>query len=306
MSSNDKFEKTSIIPSDTFSGRIKAASDAPPSIVVLMGPQGYVGRQWSLTQKELIIGRAVESQIYIDDKSVSRSHARLNVINGEVTIMDLDSSNKTIVNGQMLAPMSPFQLKNNDQIKTGNVIFKFLEKGSIEAVTNLELNEKATKDALTGAHSKGALLERGPEVIKRSEFLNEDLSIVVFDIDHFKKINDQYGHPAGDYVLKELSRIVMAKIIRSHDFFARYGGEEFVVILSGSGKSSSLDVAERLRQNIEAFEFVFNGTKIPVTISLGVAIRKANENNWDLLFKRADDALYQAKKTGRNRVFLAP
>lgn len=306
MADEDKLEKTSLIPSDTFSGRIKAAVDIPPALVVLVGPQGYVGRQWSLTEKEIVIGRAVESNIYIDDRSVTRSHAKLTVNNGEVSIVDLKSSNKTIINGMTLEPLSPHLLKNNDQIKIGNVIVKFLEKGNIEAVTNLELNEKATKDALTGAHSKGALLERGPEAMKRSEFLNEELSLIVFDIDHFKKINDNYGHPAGDYILKELSRIVMAKVIRSHDYFARYGGEEFVVILSGSGQSSSMDVAERLRQNIESFEFTFNGQKIPVTISLGVAVRKSNESDWDVLFKRGDDALYQAKKTGRNRVFLAP
>lgn len=298
----EELEKTSIVTSDTFRGRMKAADDAPPALVVLMGPTGYVGKQFALTQSEVIVGRSVESQIFVDDKSVSRSHARLNVVGSDVTLIDLGSSNHTVVNGTVLNPMTPQKLKNNDQIKTGNVIFKFLEKGNIEAVANQELNEKAQKDALTGAYSKGALIEKGPEAIKRSEVLSEELSVLVFDIDFFKKINDNYGHAAGDYVLKELSSVVGTKMVRSNDFFARYGGEEFVIIISGSPLKTALEVAERIRTTIETHVFEFQGTKIPVTISVGVASRQISETHWDVLFKRADAALYKSKQSGRNRV----
>jgi diguanylate cyclase (GGDEF)-like protein len=306
VAGGDENEKTSIVTSDTFKGRMKAADEAPPALVVLMGPTGYVGRQFPLTAAEIIIGRSVESQIFIDDKSVSRSHARLNVAGMDVVLMDLGSSNKTVVNGASLNPMTPYRLKNNDQIKTGNVIFKFLEKGNIEAITNQELNEKAQKDALTGAFSKGALLEKGPEAIKRAEFLNEQLSVLVFDIDFFKKINDNFGHAAGDYVLKNLVSIISTKLVRgSTDFFARYGGEEFVIILQGTPVKTALDVAERIRTTIESADFIFEGKKIPVTISLGVASRAANETQWEVLFQRADEALYRSKQSGRNRVTAA-
>lgn len=303
--SGDEYEKTSIVTSDTFRGRMKAADEAPPALVVLMGPTGYVGKQFPLTSSEVIVGRSVESQIFIDDKSVSRSHARLNVAGSDVVILDLGSSNKTIVNGATLQPMTPIKLKNNDQIKTGNVIFKFLERGNLEAITNKELNEKAEKDGLTGAYSKGALLEKGPEAIKRSEVLNEELSVVVFDIDFFKKINDGHGHAAGDYVLKTLAHIVGTKMVRANDYFARYGGEEFVIILSGTPLKTALEVAERIRTTIETAVFEFNDKKIPVTISLGVAGRLLTETDWDPLFKRADAALYRSKQSGRNRVTAA-
>lgn len=295
-------EKTNIVMSDTFKGRIKAADDTPPVLVVLIGPPGAVGKQFLLTQTEHIIGRSVECQVYVDDRSVSRSHARINVIGSEVVLMDLGSSNKTVINGAPLNPMTPHKLKNNDQIKTGNVIFKFLEKGNLEAMANQELLEKASKDALTGAYSKGALIEKGPEAIKRAEVLNEDLSVVVFDIDHFKKINDGFGHPAGDYVLKELCQVVSAKMIRSNDFFARYGGEEFVILLPGANIQKALEVAERIRATVEVTEFVFDAKKIPVTISLGVTIRHPQEQEWSVMFKRADEALYKSKQSGRNRV----
>lgn len=299
-------DKTSIFTSETFSGRLKAIDSAPPAFVCLMGPTGYVGKQWGLTQNEVVLGRSVECQIYIDDKSVSKTHARVNILNGEATIMDLGSTNGTTINSEVhLVAMTPYRLGNNDQVKTGNVILKYLDKGNIEAITNQEMNEKAQRDALTGAYSKGALLERGPEAMKRSEFLNEDLSVLVFDLDHFKKVNDKYGHLAGDYVLKEVGRIVSSKVVRSQDYFARYGGEEFVILLSGSGLTSAHEVGERLRGTIESHVFDFEGKIIPVTISIGVAQKKLSESDWDLLFDRADQALYKSKQSGRNKVTAA-
>ncbi len=301
---DNTLDKTSIVQSETFKGRLAAADSAPPSIVMLMGPQGYVGKQWSLSAND-IIGRAVESFVFVDDKSVSKSHAKLSIAGLEVTITDLGSTNKTVVNGAFLEPLVPRRLKNNDQIKTGNVIFKFLEQGNIEAVTTHAVYEQSQKDALTGAHSKGALMLKGPEVMKRAEVLNEPLSLIVFDIDYFKKINDTYGHPAGDYILKEISQIVMNKQVRVNDFFARYGGEEFVIILSGSPVKQALEIAERIRTNVANHDFVFEAKNIKVTISLGVATRELGQSDWADLFKRADQALYTSKNNGRNRVSLS-
>ena len=305
MGAEDISEKTSIVTGDTFSGRMRAVDEAPPALVVLIGPQGYSGKQFPLTNPEYIIGRSAECSISLDDKSVSRSHARLMVVGQEVTICDLGSANKTVVNGQTLNPMSPYQLKNNDQVKMGNVIIKFLEKGNLESVANKELNEKATKDALTGAHSKNALLERGPELMKRAEMLGEELSVIVLDLDFFKKINDRFGHSAGDYVLKEMARIISTKMVRSHDFFARYGGEEFVILLSGTPLRAASEVAERVRATVENAAFEVENKKIPVTVSFGVAGRRPAETQWDELFKRADEALYYSKQNGRNRVTVA-
>lgn len=304
-SQKDISEKTSIITSDTFKGRIQAADSAPPVIVVLIGPPGYVGKQYPISSNDIVIGRSVETQVYVDDKSLSRSHAKFAVVANEVSIIDLGSTNKTVVNGNALPPLAPCKLKNNDQIKTGNVVFKFLEKGNIEALTNQTMYEKANRDALTGAHSKGSLLEKGPEAIRRSELLNEELSVIVFDIDHFKKINDSYGHAAGDIVLKELANVVSSKLIRSNDYFARYGGEEFVLILSGATTKMASEIAERVRHTIETQVFLYETNTIPVTISLGVVTKSTNDTDWPELFDRADKALYASKQGGRNRVTIA-
>ena len=305
MSQDDVSEKTSIVSGDTFSGRMQQADQAPPALVVLMGPDAYVGKQFPLEKPEYILGRSADCAIQIDDRSVSRNHVRIQAVGSEVILSDMGSANKTVVNGTTLNAGAPFKLKNNDQIKVGNVIMKFLEKGNIEAFTNRELNEKVTRDALTGAYTKGALLERGPEVMKRSETLNEELSLIVFDIDFFKKINDQFGHSAGDYVLRELSRVVSTKLTRSEDFFARYGGEEFVIILINNPLKTAMEVAERIRTTIQGSHFEFEGRVIPTTISIGVATKLKDEDRWEAFFKRADEALYASKQGGRNRVTMA-
>lgn len=301
---SDNLEKTSVIQSDTFKGRLKAADEAPPTVVVLVGPPGFVGKQFPINKTDIVLGRSVEIEIYIDDKSLSRSHAKFVLTGNEIAILDLGSTNKTVVNGTPLAPLAPRVLKNNDQIKCGNVICKFLEQGNLEVITNQQIFEKSNKDALTGAYSKGALLEKGPESIKRSDVLNEALSVVTFDIDHFKKVNDGYGHPGGDYVLKELSNIVMTRLVRANDYFARFGGEEFVIILAGTQEKTALEVAERIRQTIQSSRFEFEGRVIPVTISIGVSVRHDGED-WESLYDRADKALYASKQGGRNRVSLA-
>ncbi len=208
------FEKTVVSSESTFKKQI-SAEQAPPALVVLLGPPIYQGRQWSIMQDGMVIGRSSDCLVSIDDRSLSRSHAIINIKGQEVSVSDMGSTNKTIVNGQILPPGSPCVLRNNDQVKTGNVIFKFLEKGSIEALTGQAMYDRANRDSLTGAYSKSSLNFIGPETIKRAKEQAEPLSIIVFDIDHFKKVNDVYLHPGGDYVLKELGRVVSTKLIRS-------------------------------------------------------------------------------------------
>jgi len=301
---SDVADKTSIVASDTFKGKLRAADEAPPAIVVLVGPAGYVGKQWLLTKPDMTIGRSDGLDMTVTDSSLSRSHAKFVLSNTEIQIVDLGSTNKTLVNGQALPPMVPRRLQNNDQIKTGNVIFKFLEKGNLESISNQQIFDKAQKDALTGAYNKGALLEKGPEAVKRAEVLSEPLSVITYDIDFFKKINDSFGHPGGDCVLKELGELMHSKLVRSNDYFARFGGEEFVLILQATPQKTALEVAERIRTTVEQHSFIFEGKKIPVTISIGVSTQSARDT-WESLYERADKALYASKQGGRNRVTQA-
>jgi two-component system cell cycle response regulator len=301
---SDLADKTSIVASDTFKGKLRAANDAPPAIVVLVGPPGYVGKQWLITKPDMTIGRGDGLDMTVTDASLSRTHAKFIVTLSDVQIVDLGSTNKTQVNGVSLPPMVPRRLLNNDQIKTGNVIFKFLEQGNVESITNQQIFDKASKDALTGAFNKGALLDKGPEAVKRSNVLTEPLSVITYDIDFFKKINDGHGHAGGDYVLKELGQLMQSKLVRSNDYFSRYGGEEFVLILQATPMKTAMEVAERIRTTIESHLFLYDNRQIPVTISIGVATKNVTDT-WDSMYERADKALYISKQNGRNKVTQA-
>ncbi len=304
MADNEEqpLDKTSVVQSDTFKVRIAQAGEAPPCLVLLVGPANEVGRQWPLETADSIIGRVPTAHIHIKDQSVSKAHAKLLVSGGEVSLIDLESTNKTIINDRILTPLKPYKLKNNDQIKCGNVILKFLERGNIETVSVAQTFNKALIDPLTGIHNRGALNAAGVDIFNKSRVLGHPLGVIVFDIDFFKKINDTYGHQAGDYVLKELTRVVRENLIRGNDYFARYGGEEFCLLVLGSPVKQIDEICERIRKTIQEHVFVFEGATMPVTISLGFSLIQPNDKGWSDIFARADKALYESKNNGRNRV----
>ena len=304
VGNNDEqsLDKTSVVQSDTFKVRIAQAGESPPCLVLLVGPANEVGRQWPLESSDLIIGRVPTAHVHIEDKSVSKSHAKVLVAGGEVSLIDLESTNKTIINDRILTPLQPYKLKNNDQIKCGNIILKFLERGNIETVSVAQTFNKALIDPLTGIHNRGALNAAGVDIFNKSRVLGHPLGVIVFDIDFFKKVNDTYGHPVGDYVLKELARVVRDTLIRGNDYFARYGGEEFCLLVLGSPLKQIDEISERIRKTIQEHNFVYEGTKLPITISIGFSLIQPNDKGWSDIFSRADKALYNSKNSGRNKV----
>ena len=301
----DLSDKTSVLQSDTFKLRLAQAGQAPPSLVLLVGPASSVGRQWPIEDTDRIIGRAPTANIFVDDKSVSKFHAKLVMAGGDVSVIDLESTNKTVVNGKVIPPLIPYKLQNNDQIKVGNIIFKFLERGSIETVASALSFDRGQTDALTGIANRGALQSKAPELFKRSDLLGVTFTLMLFDIDKFKSVNDTYGHPAGDYVLAEISKVIREKLIRGNDFFARAGGEEFSLLLLGSPPKQAEEIGERIRATIEGHEFKFEGKRIPITISIGIAFRHERDASWEFVYERADKAMYHSKNSGRNRVSVA-
>jgi two-component system, cell cycle response regulator len=301
----DMSDKTSIMQSDTFKLRLAQAGQAPPSIVLLVGPANSVGRQWPIEDTDRIIGRAPTAHIFVDDKSVSKFHAKLVMAGGDVSVIDLESTNKTVVNGRQIQPLMPHKLQNNDQIKVGNIIFKFLERGSIETVASALSFDRGQTDALTGIANRGALQSKAPELYKRSDLLGITYTLMLFDIDRFKSVNDTFGHPAGDFVLREISKVIRDKLIRGNDFFARAGGEEFALLLLGSPPKQAEEIGERIRATIEGHPFDFEGKKMTVTISIGIAFKNERDSGWEFVYERADKALYHSKNSGRNRVSVA-
>jgi two-component system chemotaxis response regulator CheY len=178
-----------------------------------------------------------------------------------------------------------------------------------ERIINLEqrIIKLASTDPLTGILNRRAFMERVNEEIHRATREKRPLSLIMSDIDHFKRINDTYGHQAGDRVLQRFAR-ELTESSRAYDFVGRYGGEEFVACLPGADTKEAGSTAERIRRRVEAMKIVLPDRPDPVqiTASFGTStFRPASEDNLDQIFKRADDALYKAKKEGRNRVCTA-
>jgi diguanylate cyclase (GGDEF)-like protein len=162
----------------------------------------------------------------------------------------------------------------------------------------------STVDVLTGAYSRRALTELSERALAEARRYRRPLSVLMIDADHFKQVNDTYGHSAGDAVLVEIMARLKATL-RTEDFVGRIGGEEFLVVLPATPEEEAVRVASRIRERIAGATLVYGREEIPFTVSIGVAERDPGEANIDLLIKRADDAMYAAKRSGRNRVFAA-
>ncbi|RMG93925.1 MAG: diguanylate cyclase [Deltaproteobacteria bacterium] len=265
-------------------------------VVVIYGPE--LGRKFNIEGRQLTIGRGTHNDICISQDSVSRNHAVLEVDGEGVKIRDLGSTNGVYVND---IKVHEIYLKDGDIIKIGRSILKFLTGDNIESSYHEEIYRLSTVDGLTQIFNKRYFLETLERELSRARRYDRPLALVMFDIDHFKQCNDTYGHRAGDYVLKELANLVHDRA-RKVDVVARYGGEEFAIILPEIDTAGAARLAEKLRRLVEEHTFEFEGVKIPVTISVGVAELGPEIANADDLIKLADSRLYQAKEGGRNRV----
>jgi diguanylate cyclase (GGDEF)-like protein len=213
-------------------------------------------------------------------------------------ITDLQSTNGSYVNGK---PIMTCFMENGDQIKIGDTIFKYLVGSDVEFSYHEEIYRMTIMDGLTDIHNKRYLMEALDREMSRAQRYGRELSILMFDIDYFKRVNDTFGHLAGDYVLQALARLISTRS-RREEIFARYGGEEFVVLLPETSKKGALELAEQLRKRVGSYTFIFEGEEIPITVSIGVAIMGNEIITSTDFIKRADEQLYKAKGDGRNCV----
>lgn len=251
----------------------------------------------------LVIGRGGDVEVRVVDDEISRRHARIAVLGKDVWVEDLASKNGTFLNG---SPVRREIVRDGDKIQVGaTTVFRFSVQDHLEESFQRQMYESALRDPLTRVYNRKYLLDRAQSELAYSLRHATPLSLLIFDIDHFKRVNDTHGHPAGDTVLAGLARHVL-RIIRTEDVFARYGGEEFAVLSRGIALAGAAKFGERLRTAIEGYPFVHEGTRIPVTISIGVAAAPAPDvQRVSDLVARADRALYDAKEAGRNCVRTA-
>ena len=277
--------------------RIKNGDGQDCLVIIYTVNSRELGKRFSLAGGAVKLGRGGENTIILDNDSVSRRHARVEVRNGEHFLVDMNSTNGTYVNDEIVHDHA---LRRGDQIKIGDTILKFLSGSDLESQYHETIYRMTIMDGLTSIHNKRYLIEQLEREISRATRHARPLTLVMIDIDHFKDVNDTLGHLAGDQVLKDVAQLAKSRL-RPDDVIARYGGEEFAIVLPETKLRGGILIAQQLRQMIEDEAFVFEDDEIQVTVSCGVSELEADWRCNEFL-RDADRKLYEAKRSGRNRV----
>jgi two-component system, cell cycle response regulator len=280
-----------------------ASASLTPDRAILTVLAGLsAGQVFTLDQDETFIGRGQDAHVRIDDQGISRKHARLvRTEAGGYILEDLGSANGVYVGGHKIERVD---LTDGDRVQVGPaVVLRFGIIAADEAALARRLYEGSTRDALTGLYNRkyaGERLAAEVAYVHRHETL---FSLVLFDLDNFKRVNDSFGHPAGDVVLRVVAAQVQ-KALRKEDILARYGGEEFVVLVRGIEHKSVGVLADRLRTWVARLSIPWESRTIQTTVSVGVASLSecGPKATVEALMTLADGRLYQAKAGGRNRV----
>ena len=256
-----------------------------------------IGSRFSIKRKALSFGREPENTVMVPLDAVSRTHAVVKRHRGAVIIQDLGSTNGTYVNGVRVK--GEHVLCQGDLVGISTAIFKFLSGTGVEAAYHEAIYRLTIMDGLTEAYNSRYMMEYLSRELARCSRRGQSLSLVMFDLDHFKDINDEYGHLTGDMVLRELAKRMTSRI-RKEEILVRYGGEEFVAVLPQTDNEGAMVFAEQIRKLVEQTPFQIEGETVKVTISGGVSTVDDCTEEPMIIVKRADENLYKAKHKGRN------
>jgi diguanylate cyclase (GGDEF)-like protein len=268
-----------------------------------------IGEVIPLRTPGIRIGRSSENEVSLPEAEVSRYHAQLELSKiGDsgfmVQITDLGSTNGSFINGRRIEyPRVPIALQNGDVVRVGAHAFKLKRLDELERHYHEAMMAQTNLDALTGVGTRSAVLsflEKHADLARR---YRRPLSLVLADLDHFKEVNDRFGHAMGDQALKTFASLVTNRL-RASDLVGRIGGEEFLVVLPETHGLEAISVAEELRKAIDRETIPQGDGREPfhLTCCFGVAQLHARDINGGSLLARADVALYRAKALGRNRV----
>ena len=249
------------------------------------------------------VGRSMEVEIPLPEVlSISRQHARLEYRGPRVVVRDLGSTNGTYVNGQLIE--RPTVLHSGDRFQVAGVHFKFLHERDPEHAYYETIYDLVTRDGLTEIYNKRKYEEEVQREFARARRHERPLSLIMFDIDDFKQINDSYGHLCGDFVLKQVT-LLARDLLRPEQVFARVGGDEFVILTPETDVEGGIVLADKLCERIASLDYTYCDFVVRVSCSFGVAQLDASMNEPDDLYHAADQALITSKRAGRNRVTVA-
>ena len=285
---------------DTTTSDLSAEDSAvlriPACIVQIYG--GEIGKRVAFDTDEITIGRDDDNTIVVELSTVSRHHARLLQMARTYHVEDLDSTNGSFINGDRVTSLR--ELRSGDLLKVGGAVFKFIEGGNIEALYHEEIYRLTIIDGLTQIPNKRHLMDFLDRELARSRRHQRPLHLAMLDVDHFKKVNDEMGHVAGDTVLRGIAQILQSEV-RRDELAARFGGEEFTIVLPETDLAGAIAFCERVRETVASHTFRDNDREINVTVSMGLAGVEP-EFDSDQFIAAADRRLYSAKASGRNCV----
>lgn len=269
------------------------------SIVVIHG-EG-LGRRVDIGAQPVVIGRDHGCDLLILHPSVSRRHCEIRREDGRYRVRDLGSTNTTRLNERVVESA---ELADGDHLIIGESIVKFIGDTSVEAGYHEEVYQLASHDELTGLYNRRLFIELFERELARTARTGEPLAFAILDIDWFKRINDTYGHPAGDQVLRQVAQTIR-RCMRARDIGGRIGGEEFGLLIPGLEWERTGAHLEAIRQAVGDSTYSLDDVREPITISIGAARCDQANSSRPSLMRAADVALYEAKQGGRNRTVLA-
>lgn len=295
---DDADERTAIVSLSELRSAPRKESKDRHLLVRVRGAE--LGRVVRLSPEPFRIGRSQDCELWLGDDGVSRKHARVVREAPGYVIEDTESANGTFVQGQRVARQL---LRDGDVIQFGpTAVFRYTITDESQEGLLQQLYDASVTDALTAAHNREHFDTQLRSELSYARRHKVDVSLAFFDVDHFKKVNDTYGHQAGDAVLVGLASTIRS-MIRNEDVFARYGGEEFALILRGIDGAAAHTVGERLRERVQAMRVEHEGRALAVTVSVGCSsFAELEEKTPEALVSAADKRLYAAKRSGRNRV----
>lgn len=269
-----------------------------PTLTLLRG--GLPGRMFRVNRDAIVLGRLPDCDIQLDEGGVSRQHAKLVLDRGDrVEIVDRGSTNGTFVNGHRI---DRAHLRDGDKVQLGSfVVLRFNYQDALDEEFQRQQFDSITRDSLTGCHNRLYFDEALRREVAYAHRNGGELAVALVDLDHFKLVNDEFGHPVGDQVLQQVATALYCQL-RNYDVLARYGGEEFALLLRGTTMADGRTICERLRNAVHRLSISVGGHEVRPSVSVGVAHVSERPNDARALMRIADQRLYAAKAAGRNCV----
>jgi diguanylate cyclase (GGDEF)-like protein len=279
---------------------IARAQRKQAALVVLQGSESEIGTHIML-DRAVTIGRDPKTELPLQDEGISRRHCRIyfDKEKGAFFIEDLNSTNGTLLNGKRLQGTK--KLEAGDRIYLGACVVKFTYSDALEVGYHAQMDVLVGTDDLTGLIAKRRFDAAYVRAVEEARRMRAPLAVMMLDLDGLKQINDTHGHPVGAYTIAEVGKLI-GQVVSTHGAACRFGGDEFAAFLPNLGKRDGARVGETIRQLVAGHRFEKDGVVVRPTISIGVSAFPDDGATADLLLRKADEALYRAKKTGRDRV----